>query len=890
MFERPIAPGDRERGARWIDPSGRLTHLLSMIIGTLLMVSSLYTLTLTGFSPLAISLASSGVLFFVVDAVGRRAKMRGVCAAANSIILLAVVMPSLFLEAQSIDGSLPLWMLASMLYMWVADRGMVRAFSISAAICETAVAYGSLAARAPQDGGGSPLAVLLSLLALFAVFVFFIRAATRMILNDRIELEAQKAEIEHLVAAESVFFSKMSHEIRTPINAIIGFNELTLRTDAPASVLDNATAIRRASRMLLSLINDIIDVSKIRSGGMELVPYEYRTAEMLLDAIEVDRLAAEAKGLDFSVSIDGAVPDVMYGDGARLRQVLVNLLSNAIKYTRSGSVSLTVRCKELEGDLVRLMFDVADTGIGIKREDMADLFSVFGRADRVSNREVEGSGLGLSIVKNIVELMEGEVTVDSVYTRGSTFRVAVPQRRIGSGTLSAGDLDRSGLSVAPRASGADVSKGRRVLVVDDNEMNLRVARDLLVRSGFAVDTADSGAACLARTSERAYDVILMDHFMPGMDGAETLLKIRSQEGGMDRSVPVIALTANADKGADHYLRMGFDGFLAKPVMPDVMERAIESVLPGRSAMTEGERASAPRQMTGRRKRKMMITVESTADISPEMRETVGISEIPVHVLLSDGRSFLDGVEISSHSLASIAASSDVTARTSGPSVEEYEAFFADRLMEAEHVIHISLPEGDPGRESVTAAEAASIFGSIDVVSAGSVSTGHGLLAYLAARRALEGADRADLLEYIERMRGEISFDFFIGDPARLAASRRLSPAASSLCKALMLHPTASYRRGKLALGHIEIGSDSGTRLKFIDRVLRRRDGDGGTIYVTHTDIEPRELGVMLDTISSQSRFKDVKVVKSSAGIFANSGAGSLALTYLRADRGGGSDV
>ncbi len=403
----------------------------------------------------------------------------------------------------------------------------------------------------------------------------------RMYEEENALTQQQKKEIEELNRAENHFFSSMSHEIRTPINTIIGLNEIILREDISDEVVENAKNIQGASKLLLTLINDILDISKIKSGKMEIVNVSYETGALFSEIVNMIWIKAKEKGLEFKLQVDPSIPSMLCGDEVRIKQILINLLSNAVKYTSEGSVTLSIRCERQTFNRVRVWYAVEDTGQGVKKENIPYIFNAFRRVDEEKNRYIEGTGLGLSIVKQLVELMGGEISVNSVYTKGSKFIVMLEQdivdeKELGTFTLASRSRVHEGESYQQSFEAPDA----HILVVDDNDMNLTVVSKLLAETKVQIDTASSGAECLKLTQNHHYDCILMDHMMPEMDGIECLHALRVQPGGLCQDVPVVALTANA--GSDNqllYRKEGFSGYLAKPVSGALLEAAVLSILP-----------------------------------------------------------------------------------------------------------------------------------------------------------------------------------------------------------------------------------------------------------------------------------------------------------------------
>ena len=395
----------------------------------------------------------------------------------------------------------------------------------------------------------------------------------------KIEAEESKKKAEVANQAKSNFLANVSHEIRTPIHAVLGMNEMILRESEEENILEYARNIQSASAGLLALINDILDISKIESGKMELVPTEYSLFHLLKECYNMIDVQMKQKKLTFLVENESMIPNQLYGDEVRIRQVIFNLLTNAYKYTPEGTVTLRIKHKEISKAEIMLLISVEDTGIGISEENQKKLFEFFERVDKVRNRNIEGSGLGLAITKQLIDLMQGEIGVISTPGTGSLFYVEIPQRVVSDEKL--GNFYERYNETMERTVYKEKwqAKNARILVVDDIETNLMVAKNLLKNTKIQIDTALSGEQCLEMTKENAYHVILLDHMMPGMDGMETLQKLRAQNGA-NTNTPVIASTANAITGAENeYLQAGFCDYLIKPATGKEMEQMILKYLP-----------------------------------------------------------------------------------------------------------------------------------------------------------------------------------------------------------------------------------------------------------------------------------------------------------------------
>ena len=392
--------------------------------------------------------------------------------------------------------------------------------------------------------------------------------------------------------AKSRFLAQMSHEIRTPINAVLGMNEMILRESEDKDILEYSGNIQTAGRTLLSLINSILDFSKIDDGKMEIMPVEYSTLSVINNLVNSVSSRARDKGLEFITEIDENLPCRLIGDDVRITQVIMNLLTNAVKYTEQGSVIFSASCAERNDKEITLAVSVKDTGIGIRDEDMDKLFESFSRLDETRNRNIEGTGLGMAIVTKLLDLMDSKLNVESIYGSGSVFSFEVKQGIADSESIGAlnGKQSVSGehkeeKKEKPRFENA------KVLVTDDNDMNLKVAKNLLKIFGIVPELAESGFAAVDMMREKHYNILFLDHMMPQMDGIETLNRLR-EENLIPSDTTVIALTANAVNGAkETYLRAGFDDYLSKPIELDQLEKILVQYLPTESKKDYSEEPS-----------------------------------------------------------------------------------------------------------------------------------------------------------------------------------------------------------------------------------------------------------------------------------------------------------
>ena len=528
----------------------RLFQLLSTIALAEFIIVTLYTAILNT-SPLSVAVMLFGTFLFAitVSLTFKSGRMR--LGATISGLLYFSIYPLTFFSSGGIYGGGP----------------PVAAYLHPELLTKRTVA---------MEHAESFLAVLLVTALICTLFAF----VTEVYAEENRIVQRQKKQIEDLNRAQKRFFSSMSHEIRTPVNAIIGFNESTLRENISEEVRENAHNIEVASKLLLHTINEILDMSRLETGGMEIVCTDYRTTAMLSDIVSLVWLRAQEKGLEFVIRVDPAMPTSLHGDEVRIKQLLLNVVSNAVKYTREGSVTLAISGRTGEQGVFYAVYDVTDTGIGIREENIPQLFSAFQRVDEQSTHAIEGTGLGLSIVKQLLDMMGGSVTVTSEYGKGSNFHIEIPQQVADSTPVGEVNLRRTARDETVRRDSAFAAPKLSILAVDDTPMNLKVLTKLLKDTGVSLDTAASGAEALKRTSEKRYDLILMDHQMPEMDGIECLHRIREQPDGLNRDSKIVCLTANV--GADMerlYMQEGFDGYLEKPVRGKVLEAEIMRLVP-----------------------------------------------------------------------------------------------------------------------------------------------------------------------------------------------------------------------------------------------------------------------------------------------------------------------
>ncbi len=408
----------------------------------------------------------------------------------------------------------------------------------------------------------------------------YITVVTDLSAQREASIKLNEAREEAIAAnrAKSVFLANMSHEIRTPVNAIMGFSEIALSEEPKPVIREYLNDIKSASNTLLASINDILNISKIESGKMEIIEEDYSLKALLKNVSKIISVQAGAKKLGFKLNISGYIPNRLHGDAMRIQEILINLCNNAVKYSEKGVILLDVEGIKKNDDMAEISFKVKDNGIGIKEEDIENLFVAYARMDKEKNHRTEGTGLGLPIVHGYVNLMHGTIDVKSEYGNGSEFTVVLSQKIVdGKEADISGISDESGMVTE---IGKFKIHGTKILVVDDNRVNIKVMSKTLEKYGLNVDTAESGFKALDMCKSTEYDIIFMDHMMPDMDGVESMKEIRKLSDYYEKTSKIVVLTANAIDGVKNELMgEGFDDYLSKPLNYMLFEKVMRRFVP-----------------------------------------------------------------------------------------------------------------------------------------------------------------------------------------------------------------------------------------------------------------------------------------------------------------------
>ena len=720
----------------------------------------------------------------------------------------------------------------------------------------------------------------------YIAMIILVKFQKQLYQRESKRAEEQKKEIQELNAAQTHFFSSMSHELRTPINTIIGLNEMILREDNLHEIREDAQYIKSASSMLLHLVNDILDISKLNTGQMHLVIAPYYMGEMLSDVMGMLWHSAREKGLNFKIDVASDVPAGLLGDEIRIKQVLINIINNAIKYTDEGSVLLSVQCERKSEREATIIYSVSDTGIGIRKESIPYLFTAFSRVDEAKNRHIEGTGLGLSIVRQFVEMMNGKVSVNSVYTKGSTFIIEIPQEVIDdSSEVKIENGQRGDQSETSSYTQSFEAPKASVLVVDDTLPNLIVVQKMLKPTKVRIVTAESGREALKKTQNESFDVIFMDHMMPEMDGIETMHRIRSQLGGKSCDARVVAFTANADdENRFLYEREGFDGYLVKPVTGEEIERELIRLLPPHLVRINDDLKNDPGDIFGRmteyrKKASVIITTDSVAGLSQEIMEKYKISVIPYTIVTEEGN-FRDRIDIETDdSLMYMMKGKRI--HSVAPSVEEYEQFFANGLTNANNIIHISITSQVQESGYAPALEASRSFENVFVVDCGHLESGAFFLTTEAGRMTEGGMGAAEILERLKTIKNNVETTFILKHPDFLAGDDVSAFRLPRVTTSFMMYPMAAVYDGKVRIRRFFMGTLRKVWKNYIDHVLRFSNKiDETHVIISYAGITDDDLEWIKNEVSKKNIFKELICKKMSASMAIRYKEGSFGLMFV----------
>lgn len=809
------------------------------------------------------------------------------------LMIVVGIFPTVFFTSGGIRGGATTWFILGIVYCFLMFNGwhlyIMLAITIAADVFT--YAYGYMHPETIHTLAQESLVYLDSIFGVVVVGLtigLIVKYQSIVYGQEREIALEKKEELERLSNSKNLFFTKMSHEIRSPINAIIGLNEINLRENLPDEVMENCISIENASDMLLGLVNEVLDLSQIETSRMNIIVEDYSTKELFYNLVDLMYVRMKEKDLKFVVDVDEYMPLILRGDRKRINQILVNLLTNAVKYTSSGSITLTARAEVSENQKTWLIISVADTGVGIKKEDMKYLYDYFHRIDEGNNRMVEGSGLGLSITKQLVELMGGQITVDSIYTKGSTFTIRIEQQIIDEAPVGKVDfLSRDRGNVPDGYQTSFEAPEARVLFVDDSAMNLAVAKKLLRDTKVEIDVAESGKEALALTKMKFYHVIFLDYMMPDLNGMETLQEIRKQENGLCMDSSIVCLTGNAQSESQiSNMEYVFDSFLQKPVRGETLEAEILKFIPNEiveyrksksMVISETNRAV---QYAARRKKKICVTTDCICDLSQEYITKYGIRIVYLYIATENGR-FMDTKEIDSNNISRYLSASSSKASAVCAEVTDYEAFFADVLTEAEDIVHLSLAQY-AGKSYDNAMAAAEGFDHVHVIDSGHLSGGLAIMVLYAAKLAREGVSLDRLYRELDTVKDNISNTFVLSKAQIFYEKGYTNVLVAKACEKFHLHPILGTRGSWLKVIGVRTGSLENARRQHIAHLFRfKKRINTEVVYITHVACSVKEIEFVLREIRRYIDFDKIIVERASVSNACNAGIGTIGIAFYK---------
>ncbi len=858
--------------------------LVALVIALLSGISMGQELVTTLFTASGIIVFSGVVYWSIVKHMIKKAMV------VISVFLVFVFEPITFMTSSGINGGTPVWFFFSIVYILMVLSGKTRVFFIVSQGIVTLISYGIgyffpevLLEYSRTEAFIDSVASLVIITVVILLLVDYQTAVHKKELKKSIEINE---EIEEIGRSQSRFFSSMSHELRTPINTILGLNEVILtKEDVPDEIKTDAESIQKAGGVLLSLVNDILDMSKIESGKMEIVSVEYLMSDMISQVVNMVWVLAANKGLEFNVDIDPDIPAMLYGDEVRIKQIIVNLLTNSIKYTSHGYVSLHMECEKRGDEKVLLTISVQDTGIGIKKEDMPYIFDAFKRVHEDGNYNIQGTGLGLSIVKQLVDLMGGEIKVSSVYTAGTTFTVSFMQQIKSIKTIGNISISHKGLSGKKESFLSNFSApDARILLVDDNEMNIEVETKLLKPTGIKVHTSLNGYMALERAAIYNYDLIFLDHLMPGMDGIEVLKELRARPGAKNYKTPAIALTANAGtENKKLYQDSGFEGVLTKPVSAASLFDILKKMLPPEKVhMDSDENVLNDEMSTARgykKKLPVVITTSSVCDLPDRVIKKLGIPVIPFVVKTDDGY-FRDNVDMVADELVNYLEDGKKFVISDAPDVASYERFFAENINQSHHIIHIAFTSRMSDEYS-RATAAAAAFDNVTVFDSHLLSSAQGLLVLRAAAMANAGVSVEKIIKDLEMTRSRVHCSFVLANTEFMKRKGFISDRMDSLMKLFSIRPAIGLKDGAMGVDNIFIGKRINCYDSYIRHALaHKRKIKRDILVITYVGIGEERLERIAEEVKKKVDFKKVIFKQASAAIASNCGPGAFGLLFM----------
>lgn len=873
--------GIREKLFRIILVVGNVMSVLTLLLG----------MTMQNFGLNAIPLVLTVFIMIVATILTVKYNKMDIAAIIIGVVGFCGLLPYMFFLNGGPYSGVPIWYVLGILYMFLMFEGKKLVCFVSLVISVDAATY-IMAYNNSEILSFVSSKIEMYQDSLFAVLIvavpvgIFIRFQTRQLEKEQARAFAQKEELEKLSKSKDAFFANMSHEIRTPINTIIGLNEMILRETNSDEVAEDARNIKNASKMLLSIVNDVLDYSGLENGKMELVEVNYNPKNMFRDLVKMVMVRMQEKKLQFIVDIDETLPQILKGDEKRIKQVLLNILINAVKYTNSGSVTLSAWGKKNDDGKLVLRIAVADTGIGIKQEDLENLYDSFKRVDNVRNVKVEGSGLGLAITKQLVDLMGGEIKVDSIYMKGSEFTVIIEQDIIDEIPIGSYDyMATEGTDEGKKYRQSFEAPEAKILIVDDNDSSLLVVTKLLKATKLQIDVAKSGEECLEKTLEKAYNIVILDNMLPDINGRKLLKKLRVQENGLCKNTPAILFSASiTEHNKQDYMELGFDGCLGKPVDSLELEAEILKLLPQdlveyrldyKSVLTEEHIA----RMRRRKIKKIAVTSDCVCDLPQDLLEQYDIKLMYLYIETDRG-AFQDTREMAVDNIAGFLTDKSSRLKPISAQVEDFEQFYADVLTEAVDIIHISTAE-HVGVTYSRAVEAARGFAHVHVIDSGAISGGQGIMVLYAAKLAQEGLSVNEIKAELLKIKGRIETSFLLPSVNIFYKSGFTDRISAQMCNILNAHPVVRMTQSQMKMLGVRFGEIEAARRHFIHfRLRNKRRIAPGILIITHVCLSVKEQKELIKEVNRNMKFEKIIVQKACVTDACCAGIGTIGVSYL----------
>lgn len=879
----------------------RVFRLFLLIAGITDFVAILETISVVGIIFQALPLV---VLFFtIVIAFVLTAKfqMHRPAEYVVGFMMMVIVFPCMFFFSGGVHSGAQVWLIASMIYIFLMFKGryltVFLVLDVMVDIFVYVVAYTNPTLVMPLD---SPLSEYLD--SFFGVLVVGIAIGSilkfqmQIYREERGIVEKQKQQLEKMNQSKDLFFANMSKEIITPLNTVMGLNEMILRETPQGKTLEYAKGVKDASKLLLSLVKDILDVSQLEAKELELREEEYSAILLFQDITHMMEILLKDKPIEFYCDVDENIPAIMYGDAKRVLQILTNLLMNATKYTKEGYIAIHAEVTKRYQNKVILTFQVEDTGIGIRKEDVERIFDIYRFGDIKRKGREQGAGLGLTISKHLVDLMHGQILVDSIYTKGSVFTVMIEQTIVDDTPIrDVGRLYKQRLLLPKEYKQRFEAPEARLLIVDDNQMDVDILCQLLSATRIRIDHVSTPEECLRMTMKRYYHVIMVDDLFANGGTIDIARQLKRQGNGLCRDSAMIAMvTLMTDKIEKSYVDGGFDCVMEKPIDGGALEENIIAFLPDDTVEYQSyevlkEEGMPRRRPVERQKKRVIVTTDCVAEIPKEYLEKYEIDMMYLYIRTPYGR-FADTKEIDTDCLGNYLTDDSSEAYADSVSIEEYEEFFIKQLDVAEQVVHISMA-ARAGKSFSVATDAAKGLGHVHVVDCGHISCGQSLLVIYAAKMAQIGASTEEILKGVEAMSKQVETGFIMPSANVFYRNGYTSAMVANISRVGKLHPVISMRKSALEVTSFVFGPMDYARKRYIQKRLRKSTNiNTDIVFISHVGLSVGQVQMIVDEIARHVKFEHVIVQKASFSSACNAGLGTFGFAFLRKQKKGTEEV